>query len=221
MGEQPERGLVGPVHVVEHEREGLAFRGGAQDGHHAFEQREAGLLGVRAGGRAALPVPGERRQRAPVPVVDRWRRRHVLAVGLEQRSQRLAPRPVSRRPAALRAASPEDPRGGRGQPARELLHETRLADARLAGDGERSAVSGTGLAEARREQLELALPPDELRLAWPLGDHRWDGGGGRSPAPRADERPAERAARRLRRNRAVLPSRGGGSLRSSAIGSPK
>ena len=79
--------------------------------------------------------------------------------GDRHRPQRLAPRPVGRRPFRVEAAAPRRRRAARRRPAKQLLGQPCLADARLPLAQHDAGPSAAGrLAEEGDERGELCLP---------------------------------------------------------------
>ena len=78
-----------------------------------------------------------------------------------QRAQRQHPRPVRRRSLALVAPPDDHPRPTELGFLRDLLRETRLADAGITGDQDESARARLGRCERAGKLVDLAGPTDE------------------------------------------------------------
>ena len=143
--EQRERGLVGPLQVVEHHERGADRLERAPD---RLEDR-----GPVAPRRGLAELRQQQRQvgaqRAEIVETARAAAQVVAQDG-DQRAV------GSGRAAARRAAEHEDVRGGRGLPG-----EARLADAGLTGEEQQGAVAFAGAPERVREQRALGLTTEE------------------------------------------------------------
>ena len=73
----------------------------------------------------------------------------------------MRPRPVRRCSGPFRATSPEQARAHVLCAARELVHESRLADAAVAADQEQPTAARDGIVQRGRQLFQLAVAPDE------------------------------------------------------------
>ena len=165
--QQQQRRLVRPVQVVQHQDDRSAAGRRPQEGDHGLEQPEA--LGVaveaRQGGDVAELLPdlghqgGDLGRRGPEVLADL-----VLGLGLDVGPEALGEGQVRRPDLPLVAPTPED----LGAPdlglRHQLLHEGRLADARLAGDEDEAGAPrqrrferGPQLVELRRAAHEASI----------------------------------------------------------------
>src|SRR5262245_59823061 len=81
--------------------------------------------------------------------------------GFRQAPGHLHPGPEGRRPVTFPGPTPDDHRARRSGMVTELLGESGLADARLAGDQDQPAASRRRLLEPRPELIELTRAADE------------------------------------------------------------
>jgi hypothetical protein len=157
MGDQLERSIVGPVHVVEDHHHGLAHR-------HALEQRTHGPVRVEA---LVLQAAGAGR---------RGRRQHARELSDAVADQLLEPAlaqardvvvqcvdPDRERQLALELGAAADEHGvpPRGRPFGELGQQAGLADARFAADHDPARTRGAERVERLVQCCELLPPPDE------------------------------------------------------------
>ena len=178
VGEQAERRVVGPVHVIheQHSRYGPG-RGGV-------DRRPDTVEKARLGGRAV-----ERRRRSGADLSEqarrlreralRHRRRPILVLA-QPPAQRVDHRAVGQRGLLLEGAAREHRRAPLARVRQQLLGQPRLPDARLALDHGHATVARDARPEIQQRR-PLILAADER--------------GGRQRAPR----PHGRRARRLQR----------------------
>ena len=160
VGEQLERGVVGPVQVVEHDHDRAARGEALEQGTHRAVGTEA--LVLHAGHRRPLRA-GERREHAgqlAEAVAD-----EALDARLAERGDGAVERvdPHSERQLALelgRAARQHHVPGGLGAVA-QLAQEPRLADARLPAEHEPAAPAAAQPPERRPDRRELPAAPDD------------------------------------------------------------
>ena len=161
--EQEERGLVGPVEVVEHDHQWAVACGGEQQAGHGVEEAEAGLLAVGTRRRLDVELLGDLgdqlgdlgRPAAELPrQCDGVR---VPGVGAD----RLHPRPVGRCALVLAAAAPVNPGAAHAGVGSQFLRRARLADPRLAHQQLQRPAAGEGAVDGLAQALELALATDE------------------------------------------------------------
>ena len=157
--EELERGVVGPLQVVEHDDDRSRRRQGVEELAHGAMRTEAVVRQGRVGAVAAQgredrgelveardahpgqAAPVERRELG-VDRVDPGRERHLaLELG--------GPPGEDAVPAPLRLDG-------------ELLEQPRLADPRLAADDEKAAAAGVEAPERRLDCLHLVSAPDEV-----------------------------------------------------------
>ena len=159
--ERPERRLVHPVQVVEHDDERRARGAGREERRERLEQAEAGVVAVRGrrlGDVAQRGAQLGRHRREP-----RRARREVLGQlrgrpGPRELAHDLRPRPHRRCAAAVPAGAPHDGRAALTGPRSHLARERRLADAGLAGqqDDLVAAAESTVQRSIQRGQLTVA-----------------------------------------------------------------
>ncbi len=168
-GEQHERRLVGPVHVLDHHDERLVGRGALQERRDAVEELEARLGIVLHGCRLGRHVEAlaERRHdlRDGRGVVGELRADRRRIVRVDVVADGADPRPIGGGPGLLRTASPEDASGGEVHAPHEFLDGARLSDAGLADDREHLRASAAGLAQPRVQGGELPVPSHERGFA--------------------------------------------------------
>jgi hypothetical protein len=165
--QQEQRGLVGPVEIVEDEHQRPGLGAALQERRDRIEQAKARLLGVdrrRSGevGKAIVNLGNDLRHIRHGGAEDLFQHATVALVELDAKD--LRPGPVGRRALALPGAAPEDGGvAGRGA-LRQLVGELALADARLAGNQNDRAAAGDGALEPVVQRGELRLAADEDAL---------------------------------------------------------
>jgi hypothetical protein len=165
-GDELQRGLVGPVQVLEHEKDRLAgAQPGQQPEHQLHKLRRPDVLGV-LGGRVRgqfRQQPGETtaaRPEQPGELAGR-RRPRQRPQRPDQRGQR---QPIG---AKLDAVPGEHRESGAGRLRGKLFGQPGLADACLAADERQRRLAGPGPVRQPSQQREFAAPPDEDRALRP------------------------------------------------------
>jgi hypothetical protein len=151
-----ERRLVGPVHVVQHEREGPLGRA-EQPGYRIVEPK---LLLARAECRCGRKLMVVAQQRRNDGGEDRGVAVEAVAQPLEVGRESLCPRAVGRCPVFVRRSPEHDGSASRGA-VLELACEPRLADAGLPGEDHDGGIARGGALEQAVHRLELGLAADE------------------------------------------------------------
>ena len=197
-GEQVERRVVGPVQVLEHERERRRRADGVERLEHLAQhpgaRRALRAVAHRLGVRAVVEQPRQldepRRRALRERGHDRLPRRAAGEV-----AERLQDRHVRLAGAAVAEALP-DARGHAGA-GQERVDERALADARLAAHHHAGAQAAHGALERPVQQRELPCAPDRARGARRAPAGAGTAGGGGAGAASAGScsrmRPLERA----------------------------
>jgi hypothetical protein len=180
--QQPERRLVRPVQIVEHEHERRDLRGGGEHVDHGVEQPEPRSI-VKVVRRRCLPEEAPELLAVAVELPPQ-----VVSIARgDEGTDKLSPGPVGGRALALPATRPQH---GRRHSRRDLPDQPRLADAGLAADEGHDALSELRRLYGGDQGMKLRLPTDERC--------RHGGAqGGTSPA---------RPVLRIRRHPSILPS---------------
>ena len=163
--QQSQRAGIGPVQILENQQQGLQLGQTSPQVRHRHEQPEPRLIAVERGQRRQARTEVARQARDDF---DRRRR-----VATEQRAEivrlervqpgfeRPRPRQEGRCTRFLQAAAPQRahaaPFGQRGG----FLGESRLADARFAGQHQPRPLAGERLLNRRLDPCELRLAPDQ------------------------------------------------------------
>jgi hypothetical protein len=165
--QQPQRGAVGPVQVVEDDDDRAALGDRHQRGGDGVVQLE-GL-----GPRGVVRRPGIRRRGRRLAEQDRQAdaaggpgRRPLLGRGgPPQRAEHLHPRPVARGAVGLPAGAAEHQRAAPPGLFRGVGDQRGLADPGLPGDQHQPAVAVDRPADLRTQQPGGMLPPDDALAA--------------------------------------------------------
>ena len=167
VGDQLERGVVGPVHVVEHQDDGVAHR-------HPLQQRAHRAVGMEALVLQAARSGSRRRGRRQ----HAGELGHALAdqrvqLALAQRGDVVVERvdPDRERQLALQLGSAAHEHGvpALGGALGELPEQPRLADPRLAADHQPAGAAGAEAVQRRVHRRQLLAAPDKslvLRLRY-------------------------------------------------------
>ncbi len=160
VGEEAERGLVGPLDVVDHQqpRDGPG-RGGGERLPHAVEEPRLRSRPVERRGRGGAEVGQQPRRLAQRAVADGGHPRVVVA---QPPPQRLDHRPVRERGLLLVGAAGEHRGALLAHVRDELLGQPRLADPGLALQQHRAAVAGDAVVGAE-ERRPFAVAADQGR----------------------------------------------------------
>jgi hypothetical protein len=162
--QQEKRRRIGGVQIVDDHHERVRLAACAQEGGDRVEQPETRTIGIE---RRSRGQPGEQLVKLGKHLGDVRRAGSELSTDLlpvvvtDVRAKGLCPWPVSRGPACLPAAAPEDlhtPRFGQG---RRLVREEALADARFAGDQKERRPMCEGALQAACKLSQLGRAPDE------------------------------------------------------------
>ena len=169
--EQQERRLVRPVQIVEHQDQGRAPRGVAQEADHRVEEAKARLLRIEARrlGQVGedLPDLGDHARdlgAAEPEVLAQLSRLASGGVGAHD----LDPGPERGCPLAFVAAPPVDLRAADARVGGELFRDARLADAGLADQEQDPRLPGEGVVEEGAAARHLLLAADEDSARQPV-----------------------------------------------------
>jgi hypothetical protein len=202
--EQEQRGLVGRVQVVEHDRERLAPRGVPQEARDRVEQAEARLLRLERLrlGKAGQPLAHLGHDLGDVGGARAHVRDELVLVPLVHVGpDHLDPWPVDGCALALVAAAPQHLCTAQAGVGGDLGGHACLADPGLAREHHEAAAAGHGLVEPRAQFARLVAAADEDAAAEPVEARLLRGG---LAVAGLDER----------RDRGELVSHGGGALRA-------
>ncbi len=194
--EQQQRGLVGPVQVVEEQDHRAVARGRDQEARDRVEQPEARLLALGGPGRLDVEALGDLgHELGDLGGAGAHLPRHRHRVGVAHvAADRLHPGPVGGRALVLAAAAPVDAGAADLGVGGELLRGARLADPRLADQQQQPAAARE---RARRRPRAAARSRARARRR----RRRRAGRAGCRPAPRPRPRRAPRPARPARDSR--------------------
>ena len=162
--QQEQRGLVGPMQVVEHDHQRPGARGADEEVAERVEEPEARLLGLHVGRLADVAEPvgdlGDDLGYVGGPAAELPAQPDRVGVA-DVRAQRLRPGPVRGLSLGLVAASPVDAGAADPGVGRELLGRPRLADPGIPRDQQQPPATGVRALELGAHLLELGVATDE------------------------------------------------------------